>query len=243
MPPVKTPKRLRNNPLIDVTAEIRFSSEAPRDTIVGLVYGAIKDSFGAPETLPILQLPIALRDHDPNLRYQAYYRFRKQGHSLLLGPRTVALSTIPYEDWDSAEPQLIDILTKLDKVKLFHKIERVGLRYINFFENLNVVGHSTLKVEIAGKSVADQSVSLRTQRMDKDFTVITQIISNASIAVPVKKTGSIIDLDVSTENITTDPALLPNTVLSFFTDANAVADDAFFTLLTADFINQFEPEF
>lgn len=243
MPLVKAPKRLNKNPLIDAIAEVRFSSNVPPDTIVGLVYGAIKDDFGAPEPLPILQVPAALRDQDPNLRYQACYRFQREGHTLMLGPRNVALSTVPYVDWNSAEPRLNEVLMKLDQAKLFQRIERVGLRYVNFFEKLNVIERSTLKLEVGGKSIADQSITLRAERKENECIVITQIINNASLVGPQAKVGSIIDIDVVTEKVAVDTKLLSQSLLKVFTEANKLADKAFFSLLTSDFINEFEPEF
>lgn len=243
MPPVEAPKRLKKNPLIDATAEVRFSSTVPPDTIVGLVYGAIKDDFGAPESLPILQVPAALRDQDPNLRYQACYRFQREGHTLLLGPRNVALSTIPYVDWNSVEPRLNEVLMKLDKANLIQRIERVGLRYVNFFEKLNVIERSTLKLEVAGKSIADQSISIRAERTENDYTVITQILNNASVLGPQAMAGSIIDIDVMTEKVVVDTKMFSQSLLKVFAEANVLADNAFFSLLTSDFINEFEPEF
>ncbi len=77
---MKTPKRLKKNLLIDVVAEVRFESQIPPDAIVGLVYSAMKEEFGAPESLPILQLPTAMRDQDPVLRYQSCYRFQRENH-------------------------------------------------------------------------------------------------------------------------------------------------------------------
>src|SRR5215467_10357493 len=95
---MKIPKRLKRNPIIDAIAEVRFTSAVPSDAIIGLVYETVKDKFGQPNNLPILQLPTELRDKDPNLRYQACYRFEKPGNVLLVGPHSVALSTVPYTD-------------------------------------------------------------------------------------------------------------------------------------------------
>lgn len=240
---MKAPKRLKKTPLIDAIAEVRFSSSVPPDTIVGLVYGAIKDEFGAPEPLPILQIPAALRDQDPNLRYQACYRFQREGHTLLLGPRNVALSTVPYVDWNSAEPRLNEVLMKLDQANLFQRIERIGLRYVNFFEKLNVIERSTLKLEVAGKSIAAQSITLRAERTENEYTVITQIFNHASVLGPQAKAGSVIDIDVVTDKVVVDTKMFSQSLLRVFTEANELADNAFFSLLTSDFINEFEPEF
>src|SRR3972149_4974617 len=110
---MKIPKRLKRNPIIDAVAEVRFTSSIPSEAIIGLVYENVKEKFGQPKSLPILQLPAALREKDPNLRYQACYRFDKPGNVLLVGPRNIALSTVPYTDWAGATPLLSELLTKV----------------------------------------------------------------------------------------------------------------------------------
>src|SRR6476646_9294624 len=92
------PKRLKNNQLLEVAAEVRFSSKLPGDVILGLVYSEIKGTFGEPEALPLTQLPAQLRDADAQLKYQALYKFAGKGHTLSLGPRNVVISTSPYVD-------------------------------------------------------------------------------------------------------------------------------------------------
>ncbi len=67
---MKLPKRLKRNPILEAIAEVRFLSSVPNDAVIGLVFSSVQDIFGKPENLPILQLPAALREADPNLKYQ-----------------------------------------------------------------------------------------------------------------------------------------------------------------------------
>lgn len=235
-----TPKRLNKNPLLEVSAEVRFASQIPSDAVVGVVYEKIKDLFGKPQNLPILQIPASMRDNDPNLRYQACYRFDKPGNSLLLGPRNVALGTSPYKDWEAASPTLADVLGRLDNAKLFDKIERIGLRYINFFKDQNIFRYTTLALTISGKSIAEQSITLRAEHNEKDFAVVTQLFNVAEAGTPPQK-GSILDIDVSSTNVPTDKNALTKSVLAAFATANQIADDTFFGLMQPDFIKNFDP--
>ena len=241
---MRTPKRLANNPIIDAVAEVRFSSIIPNDAVIGLVYSNLQDTFGKPENLPILQIPAALRENDPNLRYQACYKFTKPGNVLLIGPHNVALSTYPYLDWASASPLLGEILSRLNAVQLFDRIERIGLRYVNFFENLNICDHSTLRLEVRNTSIAKQSVTLRTETNYNDFKVITQISNSATAQVAGEsKSGSILDLDVVKDDFNIMADSLPVSLMNLFVSANEVADFAFFNLLADDFIATFGPEY
>lgn len=241
---MRVPKRLAKNPIIDAIAEVRFSSSIPNDAVIGLVYSKLQDVFGKPEDQPILQVPAALRESDPNLKYQPCYRFTKPGNVLLVGPHAVALSTYPYSDWSNASPLLGDVLGRLHEARLFEKIERIGLRYVNFFENINILDHSTLVLEVRKTSIADQSVVLRTERGSDVFKVITQISNRAVAQVAgISKNGSILDLDIVKEDLTIAQDSLPSSLMDLFVAANKVADFEFFNLLADDFIATFGPEY
>jgi uncharacterized protein (TIGR04255 family) len=239
---MRIPKRLTRNPIIDAIAEIRFTSKVPSDAIIGLVYSTLQSTFGKPESLPILQIPADLREKDPNLRYQACYKFTKPGNVLLIGPHNVALSTYPYSDWAAASPLLYEVLSRLNTVELFERIERVGLRYINFFESLNICDHSTLTIEVRNISVAKQSITLRTETDSKGFKVITQVSNCAQVQVRGElKHGSILDLDIVKPELNILPESQSNDVKSLFVVANEIADSTFFNFLADDFIYTFEP--
>jgi uncharacterized protein (TIGR04255 family) len=160
-----------------------------------------------------------------------------------LGPHNVALSTQPYENWAAAEPMLVDLITKFDKVHLFDKIERVGLRYVNFFEGVNVIESSTLTVAIAKQSIASDSITLRSERQNGNFKVVTQVANNATVEGPPKRLGSIIDLDIIAEKVDVKREDLSRSLMQIFANANALADEAFFSLLKPEFMQQFEPEY
>jgi len=241
---MKIPKRLKRNPIIEAIAEVRFTSSLPSEAIIGLVYDNIKDKFGQPKSLPILQLPAAIREKDPNLRYQACYRFEKPGNVLLVGPRNIALSTTTYTDWAAATPLLLELLTKFHQMKLFQSVERIGLRYVNFFENLNIFEHITLSVKIGNESIAERSIVLRTETDVQGFKVITNLSNTAeSLVSGQKRNGSLVDLDITNEHLELRGELLPEELLRLFTEANQLADDAFFGLVKEELFIKFEPEY
>ena len=241
---MKIPKRLKRNPIIDAVAEVRFTSSLPSEVIIGVVYDNVKDKFGQPKPLPIMQLPAELREKDPNLRYQACYRFEKPGNVLLVGSHNVALSTIPYTDWAAVIPLLTDLLATFEHIKLFQSVERIGLRYINFFEKLNIFEHSTLSIEVKNQSIAAQSIVLRTETAIEGFNVITSVSNTAqAVLAGEAKEGSILDLDIAKDSPEFHGEPLPNALLRLFTDANKLADDAFFGLINQELVAKFEPEY
>lgn len=242
---MRIPKRLARNPIIDATTELRFSSAVPTDAVIGLVYATLKSTFGKPENLPILQIPSALREKDPNLRYQACYKFTRPGNVLLVGPHNVALGTTTYVDWTSHSQVLEEVLSALTKAGLFSQFERIGLRYINFFDNVNICRHSTLTMAVHGDTITNQSLTLRTEVDSEGYKVVTQLANRATVEQGGQsKTGSIIDIDVSKDNLDLQAATdTSERLLNFFSAANEIADVAFFNLLDDGFIKTFGPEY
>lgn len=239
---MRIPKRLNRNPIVDAIAEVRFTSSLPSEAILGVVYENVRENFGKPATLPILQLPTVLREKDPNLKYQACYKFTKPGNVLLVGPHNVALSTNPYTDWDTTTPVLSDLLSRFDEIELFQSIERIGLRYINFFEKLNIFEHLTLSLAVNSQSIAKQSIVLRTEAPVEGFKVITNIANAADTSISgQQKKGSILDLDVIHESPDVSKESTPEALIRLFTRANKLADDAFFGLMKEEFLDKFEP--
>ena len=238
----RTPRRLNKNPLIDVSAEIRFESDIPAQVIVGLVFADVKDVFGAPKALPITQLPSALIEKDPNLRYQSQFRFEAKGHTLLLGPRNIAIGTNPYVDWATLSPLLVKMYERFDRAGLFKTVERVGLRFINFLEGLNVFEHSTLTLAIDGASLASRKLMLRAEHTDGDLTTILQFTNVAATDERDSKVGSILDIDVVTNKIL-DGRTRAEALVNTLAAENHAAERQFFGVLSPDLIASFEPQY
>jgi uncharacterized protein (TIGR04255 family) len=240
---MKTPKRLAKNPIIDATAEVRFTSTIPNDAVIGLVYASLQQSFGKPENLPILQIPTALRENDSNLKYQPCYKFTKPGNVLMVGPHTIALATYPYLDWGTSSPLLKDVVSCLNKANLFERVERIGLRYVNFFP-VNIFDRSTLTLEVRRTSIAGRSLTLKTEEESKGFKIVTQISNDATAQVAGEpKKGSILDLDIQRDALNMAADVIPDRLMDLFLNANELADEAFFALLSDEFINTFGPEY
>lgn len=223
---------------------MRFTGAVPADAVLGIVYTAVKDKFGEPLSLPILQLPLAMREKDPNLKYQPSYRFTKPGNVLLVGPHNVALSTVPYTNWTDTTPLLSDLLSQFYRLNLFQSVERVSLRYINFFESINIFEHLTLSMKIRDESIVNPSLLFKSEEEKEGFKVITTITNVAQTqGGESKKKGSMLDLDIVKERPNLSGKETPAALLQIMTQSNKLADIAFFRLLTEEFIATMEPEY
>ncbi len=122
-----------------------------------------------------------------------------------------------------------------------NKIERIGLRYINLFDE-NIFDKVKFEVKIIDKPLTHESTNLRTEIIDDKFVKVLQI-GNAVNFIKNNSTltGSIIDIDCL-YNIEDN--------LDFFTNYRKVIEDAhirekklFFSLLEESFLKELQPKF
>lgn len=186
--------------LLEGIIEIRFLSELPTDAIFGLLYSEMKERFPNLVNLPILQVPEAVRTLDPNLRYSPYYQFSNENFVLELGPRVVILKNQPaasgdeYKKWPAYQEQMSCILSAFEEKNIISQIERVGVRYFNFFENLNIFEHIKPKVNSAKINLKNTYLGIETE--SDEIASRIKIITGADMNIKDEiKSGSVIDID------------------------------------------------
>jgi len=143
------PSSLENPPLMEMIIEYRFQSTLPDEALFGLYYPIIKEYFLNYNTLPIMNIPLEARNSDISLIYQPHYHFHDQNNalSLFIGPRVLTFkyerfregNINKYPGWRNYISKFSSELTNkiFDKLAL-RNIERLGIRYIDFFDNLKL---------------------------------------------------------------------------------------------------------
>lgn len=128
------PQSITPCPVIDALVEIRFEAGINSNAVFGVVYNELKEKFTKVETLPILQLPEAVRTADPKLKYKAYYKISNPEFVVQIGPDVISISSFPeYVGWDRFSKTIIEIIDKVEQTPAIKAVRRVGMRYINFF--------------------------------------------------------------------------------------------------------------
>lgn len=204
------PKSLGNPPLIEMIIEYRFKSKLPDEALFGLYYPIIKESFSKYNLLPIMNIPLEARSADPTLIYQPHYHFCDENHSLslLIGPRVLTFkyerfregNVNNYLGWRNFISGFSSELTK----KIFNKlelqeIERLGIRYIDFFENLKLGEYITPKFEFPDRKLERLQVTCSIQE-DRilhninlsDSAEFKHFVNNE---LSIHMVGSLIDID------------------------------------------------
>lgn len=233
----KFPKLIEICPIVDAVIEIRFKTKIPHNAVFGLVYSKLSSEFKSVENLPILQIPENIRMADPNLKYKPLYKISNPDFIVQIGPDVLSVSSSPrYLGWQKFSKKIFDILNKIEELKIISEVERLGIRYINFFD-LNIFDKIKLDMNLSGEKILNQKSFFRTQLTGGKFLNTIQI-SNDAISKNVF--GSIIDIDCSKTKGLQD--FFKNKV-ELINEGHLIEKELFFNLLNDDFLKELKPKY
>ena len=183
-------------------------------------------------------MPDLVRASDPNFKYKPHYKISNEKFVLQIGPEVIAISAFPnYVGWEDFSNKIFDILDKIKDVGIINTIERIGLRYINFFEG-NIVNSINFDISINNKNIAYKNTVLRTEiEHDANFSSTIQI---ANSAINRDKIGSIIDIDTFCSKNLVD---FFSNKIEIINKAHANEKELFFSLLKTDFLQTLKPTY
>ncbi|KAF0249423.1 MAG: hypothetical protein FD167_1179, partial [bacterium] len=208
----------------------------------------LKDRYSNLEKLPILQLPEVVRNSDPTLTHLPHYKLSKYPFTLQIGSKVIALSIEEsYSEWDDLVKESRYLFNILNTLKFIEKVSRFAIRYINFFENMDIFQQINLSISpenpLDNIAVISDQMSFRTLVKDKKFhtnLLISNNIEMVKIKENSKMNGSIIDLDTYLLNIEGEFFSKADELLL---EAHSVEKTLFFSLLKEEFINTLNPEY
>jgi uncharacterized protein (TIGR04255 family) len=236
------PKKISPCPIVEAIAELRFTSAVLPDAIFGIIYQEFKDEFPERvENLPILQLPEPIRSMDPGLRYQPYYKLASSNLIFQVGPRVTSLSNVKeYMGWENFSRRLKEVFSKLEKLKIIKSVERLGIRYINFFK-LDIYDNINLRIIMNEEPLRTLNMTLRTEIEEDNFINLLQIANKAQVRIQNQSlSGSVIDIDTGSKTIGE----------TFFEEMENLLEKGhhtekklFFSLLKKEFLSSLNPEY
>jgi uncharacterized protein (TIGR04255 family) len=235
------PKKITPCPIVDCAIELRFRTSVEPGAVFGIVYSAFKNEYPNVDKMPILNLPEQIRLIDPNLVYQPWYRLRNGGFILTIGPRRVGLGKIgEYPGWSLFSDHLYRMVETIRRLVIVDEVERIGLRYINFFD-FDIFNKIRLAVSINDISVTHNQTLVRVVIPGQHYKSQMHVTNKGSITVEVKhRTGSVIDIDTYLETDLKD----------FFQNSTPIIEEGhneekevFFSLPKDDFLQTLNPEY
>lgn len=238
---MEIPKKITPCPIIEAIIEMRFESKIPAEAVFGIVYDKFKDEYKKVEKLPILQLPEIVRTEDPNFRFQPHYKLLNENYILQIGPNVLSIVNINnYVGWNEFSLKVKNTFKKINELGLITKADRLGIRYINFFE-LDIFENINLSILLSEKSLISESeqITFRSTLKTGDFLSNLQIINKGNMILnQIQKSGSAIDIDTYISDI---PNV--NNIDTLLENGHKEEKLLFFKLLKKDFLEKFDPEY
>ena len=229
------PRSITPCPILEAIFEIRFKTTVHPDAIFGLVYNKLNGEFGNVEKLPILQLPENLRSVDPNLKYKPYYKISSESFIVQVGPDVLSIvSKDGYAGWEIFSKKILDVIAQVHELDIINSIERVALRYLNFFTT-DVFKSIELEIRINSKDINYSNTVFRTEIEAEGFVSILQIANNV---ISFGNVGSVIDIDTYKDKNLDGFLSEKEEIINLI---HSCEKKLFFTLLKPSFLEELNP--
>ncbi len=235
------PKKISPDPIISTTIEIRFEPLIDKNAVFGVFYLPLKDIF-PDKVQTIMSTDIG---QSTEIAPQPQYRISNEFFMVNIGATNMSIhlkENTVYLGWQKYSEMALLVFEKVWATNVIKKIDRLGIRYISFFEE-NIFKHSTLAIKHPSKTIDNFPMVFRFNTNEEDSYVNTiQLASEVAVRHKNEnKRGSIIDIDTSINN-----AFISNFFDNpkFFLDrGHEIMKQSFFDLLTDDFISNLNPEY
>ena len=190
------------NTILECIFDIHFDSNTVSESLLGDI--ANVEKFTNIIKLPLHQVPEAIRKNDPNLKLQPLYEIKSNqlvDYRIMLGDNTIGLSVNNnYDSWEkSFFPKIKELFTTILKTGKLSKINRIGLRYVDFLENENIFLTGKINIDINKKDTSTKTMFLRIEDSEEGISY-NKVITNNSKSSEQSDTGSIIDIVTFKDN-------------------------------------------
>ncbi len=237
------PQKISPSPLIEAIFELRFTTKLPQDALPGMLFAALRSHYGQMMALPIAQLPEAVRSADPNLQFQPSHQMIAGHHLLKIGARVLTFASLRhYDGWAQWLSHIEDVLTLVDKAGILDQVDRVGLRYVNFFPQ-PVLDQLNFEVQLMGQSLHGYRSNCRFEIPDSGLLKILQISNDITVQIDQKPVqGSMIDIDCI-QAVQVSAADFFDQCAHLATTLHDKVKQLFFSILKEDFLKSLHPDY
>ena len=158
---LKVPQKLSNSPLRETIFEIRFEPSTPAagDLLPGLLYSALKSDYPEVMSLPMANVPRAVREKTPDLHYQPSHSLRGSTLSVQIGDRGISLHAMEYPGWTRFKGKLESLIEAVKGTGLAKRVERFSFKYVNLLEassSEKQLSFINMKVEMIGEAPSER---------------------------------------------------------------------------------------
>ncbi len=233
----RIPKKITPDPIVDSIVELRFTSSIPKEAVIGQLLNILLPRYPQVRNHNI---PEEIRQKD-EFRYAVELTLLNSFFSVGIGINVITFNCVNgYKGWNIYFEEIKYVLTLINNESIFSSIERIGIRYINFFKDiLNITKFLDLNVQFHDQEIYQiQQTIFITQLSRNDFSHRLQVSENAILNESIN--GSLVDIDTSTTDV---PANIGDDLYKLIKRTREEERLLFFNLLKSDFIEQFNPEY
>lgn len=243
------PARLKREPLYEAVWEIRFQASQPVfELLTGSLFSELRKkgwNLTKVSHLPAVNIPPALRQGDPNLRYVPVVRLDGSPLSVSLGERVIAMSCVrPYVGWVVFGAHIKELASVLEGTGLLERPERFSLKYLDIIEGSGDLNALSVSVSVGSTKLRSEPLQVRTELKAGGMLHIVEIAVPAHIAL---QTGE----RLQGTALSTDTICLASTSADEFwrgfgnrlEEVHSANKELFFDLLSDETLKYLEPEF
>jgi uncharacterized protein (TIGR04255 family) len=233
------PVKISPCPIKEAIIELKFDSKLPIDGIAWKLVDLLKDYFQPHlQKLPGMDIPEIIRSQDENLKYQVHCILQGDNYRLNIAPVSISISCInEYTGWKNYLDVVTRIFGKIINEGFIDKVTTVGLRYISFFKDVNIIENSNIDFKIKLDNFNNSQSQIRTVlELEDGFRAILNLANGATIFLPPHNSqlfGALVDIDVIKENIISTNV---SQILSMIDKAHTYEKNIFFEILNKDYL-------
>jgi uncharacterized protein (TIGR04255 family) len=199
------PKRLRKEPIIEAIWQAQFEAgQGIGDVLPGILFTELRKNHPALQLrrLPAADIPAAIAQIDPNLRFTPKMLMEEPGGSFIwqVGDRVITLNCRrPYVGWARFKDAVLALSSIVESSRLIAQLQRHSLRYIDLLTEELADDLSVLRVAMnLGDLTIRNRVQMRVEVPDDDYLHVVQIATAAQVNISGSQlTGTIVDLETS----------------------------------------------
>jgi uncharacterized protein (TIGR04255 family) len=200
------PAKLKHDAIVEALFEIRFDMTTIPEVFFGRLaeYAPWKQFTQA--RLPAYDVPAALRQADPNLRYHPIFALAEgAGRAVRIGPQVLSYHRrAPYVGWAKFKPELDEAIAGVFGKTDGLRVERLGLRYLNALRTdvhgIKSISDLNLKLEIASERVSGNANVNFTTGDSSETSCTVRIATTDFIQGDLPENTSVyVDVDVFTK--------------------------------------------
>ena len=237
------PARIAPDAIHEALLECRFDSAELPEAIIGKLLNVGRGSSFI--RLPAAEIPLIIRDADPELRYQPIIEIKNPSATRVIkvGERVISIHALaPYPGWENFQTELATYIRHLYEKIDGVQCRRLGLRYINILKSVEhkVQGIENTNLNITkGNAPIHSPFALMYFNQHNFYTCVTRISTPETVQGLIPSNFSLlIDIDVHNEGMN-QPSDAEG-VLRWVEDAHKAEKREFFGLLSEEVVSRLE---